>query len=79
MHDPVPGVTTMPDDSNMNWGRYVGIGLEIAVGVALGYFVGGWLDKRYGWNGYGVLGGVMLGIAAGMYLLIRDAIRINKE
>ena len=48
------------NDQDQNWGRYLGIGLEIAVGVALGYFVGNWLDRRYQWNGYGTLGGVML-------------------
>ena len=68
-----------PDDDVSNWGRYVGIGLEMAVGVALGYFAGAWFDKRYGWNGNGVLVGVMLGLAGGMYLLIKDAIRINKD
>jgi F0F1-type ATP synthase assembly protein I len=67
------------DPHDSHWGRYLGIGLEIAVGVTLGYFVGAWLDKRYQWNGYGVMGGVLIGVAAGMYLLIKDAIRINKD
>ena len=68
----------MPTD-DQNWGRFLGIGLEMAVGVGLGYFVGAWLDRRYGWNGYGVLAGVGIGLTAGMYLLIKDAIRINKD
>lgn len=67
------------DDPDSHWGRFVGIGLEIAVGVTLGYFVGAWFDKRYQWDGYGVMGGVLIGVAAGMYLLIKDAIRINKD
>jgi hypothetical protein len=69
----------MPDPDDSNWGRYLGIGLEIAVGVGLGYFIGSWLDKKYDWNGYGTLVCVMLGLASGMYLLIKDAIRINKD
>jgi hypothetical protein len=67
------------DDQNVNWGKYLGIGLEMAIGVTLGYFVGNWVDQRYHWNGYGVLGGVALGLAAGMYLLIKDAIAMNKD
>ena len=67
------------DDQDQNWGRYVGIGLEMAIGVGLGYAFGAWLDHRYGWNGKGVLVGVMVGLAGGMYLLIKDAIRINKD
>lgn len=69
----------MPEDPNPQWGRFLGIGLEMAVGAILGYFIGAWLDRKYAWNGYGTIVGVMLGVAAGMYLLIKDAIRINKD
>ena len=69
----------MPEPNDQNWGRFLGIGLEMAVGVTLGVLVGGWLDRRYGWHGYGLLVGVGLGLAAGMYLLLQDAMRINKD
>jgi hypothetical protein len=69
----------MPEDNDSNWGRYLSIGLEIGIGAALGYAVGHWLDNRYGWGQTGTLVGTMLGVAAGMYLLIKEAIRINKE
>lgn len=69
----------MPDNEESSAGRFVGIGLQIAVGVGLGFLVGRWLDNRYGWSPWGLLVGVMLGLAAGMYLLIKDAIRINKD
>jgi F0F1-type ATP synthase assembly protein I len=66
-------------DSNANWGRFLGLGLEMAIGVGLGFAVGTWLDRRYGWNGMGVLIGTGLGLAAGMYLLIKQAILMNKD
>jgi ATP synthase protein I len=65
--------------NDQNWGQYLGIGLQIGVGTALGYFVGSWLDRRYGWGPWGTLVGAMLGLASGMYLMIRDAIRMNKD
>ena len=65
-------------NSDPNWGRYLGLGLEMFVGVVLGYFIGRWLDNRYGWQ-YGAVIGSLLGVAAGMYLLIREAIRMNKD
>jgi hypothetical protein len=69
----------MPDSTEPQWGRFLGLGLQIAIGAGVGYFVGAWLDRKYAWNGYGALGGVMLGVTAGLYLLIKDAIRMNKD
>ena len=69
----------MPESDESNWGRFAGHGINIAVGVALGYFIGHWLDRRYGWESRGVLIGTLLGFASGMYLLVKDAIRLNKD
>jgi F0F1-type ATP synthase assembly protein I len=69
-----------PDrDSESDWGKHLGVGLQMLVGVGLGLAVGTWLDKKYGWSPWGVLVGSMLGLAGGMYLLIKDAIRMNKD
>ena len=68
----------MPGE-DQNWGRYAGIGLEICAGVLLGVLVGYWLDSRYGWTPIGTLIGSLLGIAGGMYLVIRQAMRMNKD
>jgi F0F1-type ATP synthase assembly protein I len=69
----------MADRPDPNWGHYAGYGLQIAAGVGLGAWVGYWLDKRYHWSPWGVLVGSLLGLASGMYLLIRDALRMNKD
>jgi F0F1-type ATP synthase assembly protein I len=66
-------------DQDSNWGYMAGVGLQMLVGVGLGYLVGSWLDGKYGWGPWGVIIGSMLGLAGGMYLLIKDAIRINKD
>jgi MFS family permease len=65
-------------DPEPNWGYFAGIGSVIGVGAALGYFVGLWLDRRYGWH-WGAVIGAMLGVCSGMYILIKDAIRMNKD
>ena len=65
----------MPDsDDRSQWGQYMGLGLEMAAGVGLGVFVGWWLDGRYGWSPWGTVIGSMLGLAGGMYLLIKQAL-----
>jgi ATP synthase protein I len=67
------------EDQDTGWGKYLGIGLEMAVGVGLGYIVGAWLDRRHGWSPWGVVIGTLVGVAAGMYLLIKEAMRINRN
>ena len=68
----------MADENEPSWGHYLGLGLQVAVGAVLGLVIGQWLDHRYGWGDKATLIGVGLGIAAGMYLLIREGIRANK-
>jgi F0F1-type ATP synthase assembly protein I len=69
----------MPDRDEPTWGHFLGMGLQVAVGVVLGLVVGSWLDRKYGWTPKATLIGALLGIAAGMYLLIKEAIRMNKD
>ena len=69
----------MAEKDDANWGQYIGYGFQLCAGVLLGLFVGNWLDKQFHWTPWGVLVGVSVGLASGMYLLIRDAIRLNKD
>jgi ATP synthase protein I len=70
----------MPEqDDQQNWGRYLGLGLEMAVGIFLGILAGLWLDQRFGWSPWGVLAGAILGLAGGMYLLLKEALKANKD
>jgi F0F1-type ATP synthase assembly protein I len=65
------------DDGNP--GRGFMYGIEVAVGFWLGYVVGTWCDRRFGSNPWGLLIGMLLGGAAGMYPLFRESIRANKD
>ena len=58
--------------------RGLAYGLQILVGVGLGYLVGLWLQRRFGWS-QAVVVCSLVGLAGGLYLLIKDAIRINKD
>jgi F0F1-type ATP synthase assembly protein I len=62
-----------------NWGRMTSLGLEMAVCVALGVLAGNWFDHRYKSDPWGIVVGSILGIASGAYLLIKEAIRVNKD
>ncbi len=66
-------------DDGPSPGAMAAVGLQVAIGVGVGYFVGRWLDHRYGWTPKGQTYGSMIGLAGGLYLLIKDAIRVNKD
>lgn len=69
----------MPVSPDPSLGKYLGLGLNIAIGVGIGYFVGDWLDRKYGWSPWGMLVSVLLGMSGGMYLLIKEGIAANKD
>jgi len=67
------------EDNDVNWGKVAGVGFEIAVGVGLGAVVGTLVDRRFHTSPWGVLIGILVGCAAGMYLLIKEAVKMNKD
>lgn len=69
----------MPRQDQPDWGRFVGLGIEMAVGVALGWAVGWWLDRKSGSAPWGSVVGGALGFAAGMYMLIKEALKANRD
>ena len=69
----------MADQKDPGLGTYATYGFEVAAGVGLGVAVGWWLDQRYHWSPWGVIVGAAIGMTAGMYTMIRDALRANKD
>jgi F0F1-type ATP synthase assembly protein I len=67
------------DNNSPQWGKGLAQGLEVAVGAGLGYLIGHWLGHKYGWGPYGDFGGTMIGMAAGLYPLVRESVRSNKK
>jgi len=53
--------------------------LEMAVAVGLGMAVGWWLDGKFGWGRLATVTGSVVGLAGGMYLLIKQALEMNKD
>lgn len=68
----------MDKDPQTDWGRLGGVGLEVGVAVGLGVAVGFWVDGRWQTGPWGVLIGALIGFVAGLYLLFRDVMRLNK-
>lgn len=66
-------------DNDTGWGRFAGLGFEVAAGVGLGVVIGLWIDRRYESGPWGALIGAVIGIVTGLYLLIRDTLKMNKD
>ena len=67
------------ESDTSGWGRGLSYGMEVGVGVGVGYFAGHWLDRKFGWAPWGMIIGLLLGCFAGMYLLIKDALKANQD
>ena len=69
----------MAKDDNGKAGDGLMLGIYVGVGAGLGLLVGTWLGRKFGWKTWGPVGGAMVGLAGGMYLMIKEAMRINKD
>jgi F0F1-type ATP synthase assembly protein I len=62
-----------------SWVRYSGVGLELAGATAGLAFVGYWIDRRFGTQPWGILGGVAIGLVGGLYNLVRESLQAVRE
>jgi F0F1-type ATP synthase assembly protein I len=60
-------------------GPLFGAGIQMAVGIVLMFFVGKWLDAKWGTTPWLMLVGILFGSAAGMTQFIRAANRASRE
>jgi F0F1-type ATP synthase assembly protein I len=66
-----------PDRVPFGWARMYVLVLEFLAYVGgLGY-AGWWLEKRIGWEPWGLLTGLLLGTGVGLYRMIRESKRLG--
>jgi F0F1-type ATP synthase assembly protein I len=61
------------------WVRHSGVGLELAGATAGLAFIGYWIDRRFGTEPWGILGGVVIGLVGGLYNLVRESLQAVRE
>lgn len=69
----------MPKQDESGWGSLVTVGLDVGAGTALGVIVGLWIDRRFNTKPWGTLIGTCVGFAGGMYLMIKELLRANRN
>lgn len=60
-------------------GRYGSVGFELSAMILLGFFLGRWVDRHFGWNALGTMGGVALGVYSGFRMLFKRAKEAERE
>ena len=65
------------DDGGDN--NAINLGLYPAAGVLVGLGAGYWLGSKFGWGVWGPVGGAAVGMTAGLYLLLKEGMRIGKK
>ncbi len=58
--------------------RLAGLGLQTAATVVAAVFIGRWIDRHFGWNYAATLTLAMISLIGNLYLLIKDAMKVNK-
>lgn len=53
------------------WGRYAGLAFELLGFLGVMGYAGWYIDEKYKGTGYGLFAGLMLGLAAWIYRVLR--------
>ena len=70
----------MSDDKRFpGWVRHSGVGLELAGAMAGLALIGYWVDGRFGTTPWGIIGGVVIGLAGGLYNMVSESLQAVKE
>ncbi|MBN9161333.1 MAG: hypothetical protein BGO98_24015 [Myxococcales bacterium 68-20] len=61
-----------------SFGRYGSVGFELLASIAVGYYLGHWLDGKFGTHWIGIVG-FLLGCYAGFRALFRTASKMKRD
>jgi F0F1-type ATP synthase assembly protein I len=71
--------SAMASNDSPDWGKFLTTGFEIAAAIGLGCAVGYWIDRKLGSSPWGVVAGTLIGATAGMYIVIKETMRMNRD
>ena len=79
MKIPDPRRTSGGAGDSWSAGPFLTLGLELALSVLVCFFVGRWLDERWGTAPWMLIAGLVLGSVAGFIHFFRTAMAIGKR
>jgi len=68
-----------PQPSRAVYGPYLTLGLQLAITVVVFFFLGKWLDGKFGTEPWLMLAGLAVGITGGLAGFLMKAVAFGKE
>ncbi len=59
--------------------QFAGVGTEFGIIIIASVFLGKYLDGRFGWSPFGILGGVTFGFTYGIYYILYRLAQFEKK
>jgi ATP synthase protein I len=72
-------VPESPRPSGTVFGPYLTLGLQLAITVVVFFFLGRWLDGKFGTDPWLMLAGLAVGVTGGLAAFLTKAIALGKE
>lgn len=62
-----------------DFGPFLSLGLQLAASVVAFFFIGYWLDGKFGTTPWCTIVGAFLGVAGGLIKFLREAMALGKQ
>ncbi len=62
-----------------DFGPFLTLGLQLAISVVAFFFIGYWLDGKFGTSPWLTIGGAFLGATGGLIKFLREAIALGRK
>lgn len=72
MVHPDPQAPKSNHDNGDDLWRYVGLGLQLTVTIGLFVVLGWWVDRKFGYEPWGITVLSLVGIAVGLYHFVKE-------
>ncbi len=74
-----PGQESLTNNPAKDFGPFLTMGLQLAISVVVFFFIGYWLDGKFGTSPWFTIGGAALGATGGLIKFLREATRLGKK
>lgn len=62
-----------------DFGPFLTLGLQLAISVVVFFFIGYWMDGKFGTSPWCTICGAFLGAAGGLFKFLREAVALGKQ